>query len=69
MTTGDQLTLRAAYEAASSISDILLVAAGAERAGLSRLDHDAVHWLGARLLDTADDLVVILRAADPTCGL
>jgi hypothetical protein len=69
MTAADQLTLRAAFETAASISDILMVAANAERAGLSGLDYDAVKWLGSRLLDTADDLVVILRAADPNCGL
>jgi hypothetical protein len=69
MNAADEITLRAAFTTAASISDILMAAAKAERAGLSGLDYDAVKWLGSRLLDTADDLVVILRAADPNCGI
>jgi hypothetical protein len=68
MTPADQLTIRTAFDTAASISDILMEAAEAERAGLSGLDYDAVKWLGSRMLDTADGLVVILRAADPKYG-
>ncbi len=58
-----------AFDAASAIGDILLVATYVEGEPRSTLDYATTRWLGERLIEASSDLVCRLRAADPACGL
>ncbi len=69
MTVDDQITVREAFEASHAIADVLMTAGACEEAGGTRLNALTIGWLGRQLTDLTDGLVVILRAADPNCGL
>ena len=69
MNAVDQNRILCAMNTMLAVGDVLLTVANSGDARRGTLDGSTNQWLGERLAEAADDLVVTLRAADPNCGL
>ena len=69
MNAEDQNRILCAMNTMLSVGDLLLAVAKSGDIRGRALDPSTNQWLGERLIEGADDLVVILRAADPNCGV